>query len=309
MKTELLGKDPAAIQHAAKLLLAGELVAFPTETVYGLGADATQDVAVAKVFDAKGRPSFNPLIVHVSGIEMAETLGDLPAQARTLIDRAWPGPLSIVVPLKASAKVSPLVTAGQSSVALRMPASRIARDLIEAVGRPIAAPSANPSGKISPTTAEHVLGGLEGRIAAIIDGGPCPAGLESTIIGFLDPNPSLLREGSYVPDLDGLQRRTASLEKPLSPGQLASHYAPDGEIRLEVTAAHKGEFHIGFGPIAGDVNLSATGDLVEAASRLYAVLHEANQRKAGKIAVAPIPETGIGLAINDRLRRAAAPRT
>lgn len=308
MKTERLGTDTNAIQSAARLLREGDLVAFPTETVYGLGADATNDRAVAKVFEAKGRPSFNPLIVHVSDVEMAETLGELTEEARDLVKRVWPGPLSIVVPLREPSVLSPLVTAGQSTVALRAPSSLVAQNLIRALGRPIAAPSANPSGKISPTTAAHVLEGLGGRIAAVLDGGACPGGLESTIIGFLGGASRLLREGGYVPDLPGLKSETSFEDRPLAPGQLSSHYAPDGDIRLDATEAAEDEYHIGFGEIAGDVSLSPTGDLIEAASRLYAVLHEANSRKAGKIAVAPIPDTGLGRAINDRLRRAAAPR-
>ncbi len=308
MKTERLGTDTIAIQSAARLLRDGELVAFPTETVYGLGADATNDRAVAKVFEAKGRPSFNPLIVHVADMSMAETLGDVPRDARDLVERVWPGPLSIVVPLREPSVLSPLVTAGQSTVALRAPNSPVAQNLIRELGRPIAAPSANPSGKISPTTADHVLEGLDGRIAAVIDGGACPGGLESTIIGFLGDAPRLLREGGYVPELPDLNMETSFEDSPLAPGQLSSHYAPDGDIRLDAKEASEDEFHIGFGEIAGDVPLSETGDLVEAASRLYAVLHEANARKAKKIAVAPIPEIGLGRAINDRLRRAAAPR-
>ncbi len=307
MKTKRLGQDTAAIAEAAKLLDMGELVAFPTETVYGLGADASRDKAVAKVFEAKGRPSFNPLIVHVSDLDMAASLAVLPEEARALVAKAWPGPLSIVVPLREGVALSPLVTAGQSSVALRMPASPVAQDLIRALGRPIAAPSANPSGKISPTTAEHVIEGLEGRIAAVIDGGACPAGIESTIIGFLGEPPLLLREGAFVPELK-LERATKAGKDPMAPGQLASHYAPEGEIRLNVDTAKDDEFHIGFGGIEGEITLSPSGDLVEAAARLYAVLHEANARGAMRIAVAPVPETGLGLAINDRLRRAAAPR-
>lgn len=308
VNTERLGTDDTAIARAADLLRAGQLVAFPTETVYGLGADATSDSAVAGVFDAKGRPSFNPLIVHVSDIEMAEHYGRLPELARDLVETVWPGPLSIVVPLRDGTDLSPLVTAGQASVALRMPSGVVASRLIAKLGGPIAAPSANPSGRISPTSAEHVVSGLDGRIAALIDGGTCPAGLESTIIGFLEDTPSLLREGAYVADLPGLTRHGPTGDTPLAPGQLASHYAPEGTLRLNAKMAEPEEFHIGFGPIPGDINLSKTGDLVEAAARLYAALHEANARRAARIAVAPIPDTGLGRAINDRLRRAAAPR-
>lgn len=308
MITERLGTSTSDIARAAALLSAGDLVAFPTETVYGLGADATNDTAVAKVFGAKGRPTFNPLIVHVSGIKMAERLGVLNRQARELIAKAWPGPLTIVAPLQEGARLSALVTAGQQTVALRMPAAPVAQDLIAALGHPIAAPSANPSGRISPTTAAHVLSSLDGRIAAVIDGGACEAGLESTIIGFLGDSPTLLREGAHVADLPDLKTDTSNDTAPLAPGQLASHYAPKGQVRLNAEKAETDEFHIGFGPVSGDMTLSITGDLVEAAARLYAVLHEADARQAMKIAVAPIPETGLGRAINDRLRRAAAPR-
>lgn len=308
METERLATDEAGIARAAALLRAGELVAFPTETVYGLGADATCDTAVARVFEAKGRPSFNPLIVHVSGIEMAERFGVLNGAARDFVQHAWPDPVSVVVPLRNGCGLSPLVTAGHDSVALRMPSAPVARRLLEAFGGPIAAPSANPSGRISPTTAAHVLAGLGGKIAAVIDGGACAAGVESTIIGFLGDAPVLLREGAYVPDLADLRIETSEDTAPLAPGQLSSHYAPTGQVRLDARDAASDEFHIGFGDVPGDMTLSAKGDLLEAAAQLYALLHEADARGARKIAVAPIPETGLGRAINDRLRRAAAPR-
>ncbi len=308
MKTARLGTDPSDIERAAELLRDGKLVAFPTDTVYGLGADATNDRAVAEIFAAKDRPTFNPLIVHVSSIEMAVKLGHFDETARAFVKTYWPEPVSVVVPLVRTSGLSKLVTAGQDSVALRMPRAPVARQLIDAFGGPIAAPSANPSGRISSTTADHVLSGLDGRIAAVIDGGPCPAGVESTIIGFLGGSPRLLREGAFVPDTADLEVNTEVNTAPRAPGQLASHYAPVGAIRLEAETAEEGEFHIGFADIAGDVTLSANGDLIEAAARLYAALHQADARGAERIAVAPIPENGLGRAINDRLRRAAAPR-
>lgn len=307
VRTEKLGADAPGIARGAELLRAGGLVAFPTETVYGLGADARNDRAVARIFEAKGRPSFNPLIVHVSGLEMADEYGRLPPAARAFVEEVWPDAVSIVVPLREGCGLSPLVTAGQPSVALRMPNSRIALDLIEALGGPVAAPSANPSGRISPTTADHVLSGLDGKIDAVIDGGPTPAGLESTIIGFLGDIPMLLREGAFQPDFE-VARATTPEGAPIAPGQLASHYAPLASVRLNATKARPGEVLLGFGPVPGDLTLSATGDLVEAAANLYAALHEADARGVTRLAVAPIPDEGLGRAINDRLRRAAAPR-
>ena len=303
--TETLKADGKGIARAAEILRAGGLVAFPTETVYGLGADARNDRAVARIFDAKGRPSFNPLIVHVSGLPMAEAFGHLPPGARDLIDPDWPEALSIVVPLREGSGLSQLVTAGNPSVALRCPTSPVAQALIRALGGPIAAPSANPSGRVSPTTAEHVLSGLDGRIDAVIDGGPSASGLESTIIGFLGNGPVVLRDGGFQSDLP---RATEAKDAPVAPGQLASHYAPTASVRLDATEAHPGEFLLGFGPVTGDLTLSGTGDLVEAAANLYAALHEADARGVTRLAVAPIPDIGLGRAINDRLRRAAAPR-
>lgn len=305
--TKRLTPDADGIAEAAAILRAGGLVAFPTETVYGLGADACNGEAVARVFQAKGRPSFNPLIVHVPDMEMAERFGVLTNEARDLVGNGWPDALSIVVPLRPGTGLSPLVTAGLDSVALRVPNAPIALQLLKAFGGPIAAPSANPSGRVSPTTAEHVLRGLDGRIDAVIDGGATPAGLESTIIGFLEDRPRLLREGAYVPAED-LQPETSFETAPRAPGQLASHYAPKAAVRLDATEANAGEFLIGFGPVAGDITLSATGDLVEAAANLYAALHEADSRGVTRLAIAPIPDVGLGRAINDRLRRAAAPR-
>lgn len=303
--TERLAADEAGILRGAELLRSGGLVAFPTETVYGLGADARDDRAVARIFEAKGRPAFNPLIVHVSGLAMAEAFGMIPEAARALVTPDWPPALSIVVPLRKGSGLSPLVTAGQPSVALRVPVSPVAQALIAAFGAPVAAPSANPSRRVSPTTAAHVLAGLDGRIEAVIDGGATPGGLESTIVGFLGERPVVLREGGYPTDLP---RATEVAEAPVAPGQLPSHYAPLASVRLDATEARAGEFLVGFGDVTGDISLSVIGDLVEAASRLYAALHEADARGVTRLAVAPIPDAGLGRAINDRLRRAAAPR-
>lgn len=308
IETKRLGADASDISDAADILRAGGLVAFPTETVYGLGADATNGQAVAGIFEAKGRPSFNPLIVHLSGLEMAERYGVFSDSARAFVEQAWPDAVSVVVPLRPNSGLSELVTAGQNSVALRMPRSEIALELLRAFGGPVAAPSANLSGKISPTSADHVLKGLDGRIDAVIDGGPTPQGLESTIIGFLDDQPVLYREGAFVNFPPDLVRQLDGGSAPIAPGQLASHYAPKASLRLNATAARRGEMLIGFGEIAGHLSLSPTGDLREAAANLYALLHEADERDVERLAVAPIPNEGLGRAINDRLRRAAAPR-
>ncbi|ROU02550.1 L-threonylcarbamoyladenylate synthase [Histidinibacterium lentulum] len=311
--TERLTSDREGIARAAGLLATGHCVAFPTETVYGLGADATSDRAVAAIFAAKDRPRFNPLIVHLPDPEAVAALCRMPETAERLAAAFWPGALTLVLPLRAGAGVSPLVTAGLDTLAVRVPAHGVARDLLRAAGRPVAAPSANPSGRLSPTTAAHVLAGLDGRIAAVLDGGPCGVGVESTIVGF-DPEPVLLRPG-------GLPREAleACLGAPLSegapggpvsaPGQLASHYAPRGSLRMGATAAREGEVLVGFAAVAGEVSLSPAGDLVEAAAALFPVLHRLDAAGVARIAVAPIPETGLGLAINDRLRRAAAPRS
>ena len=301
METERLGTDETGIARAARLLAAGELVAFPTETVYGLGADATNDLAVAKVFEAKGRPSFNPLIAHVPTLAAAERIGHLPDAARALVADGWPAGLTLVVPLREKSGLSRLVTSGQPSVALRVPASSVAQALLAAFGGPVAAPSANPSGRISPTTADHVLKGL--------DGAPTPAGLESTILAFEATGPVVLREGVY-PVAEDLPRATdlaPDATAARAPGMLGSHYAPKGRLRMNVTSAAPGEWYIGFGPCERcDANLSPPGDLREAAANLFALLHDADDKP--EIAIAPVPDTGLGRAINDRLRRAAAPR-
>ncbi len=299
------------IAPAAEALLAEGLVAFPTETVYGLGGDATRDRTVAAIFDAKGRPRFNPLILHVSDIEAADRIGVFTSSLRQLAERFWPGPLTLVASLRSNETISPLASAGLDTIALRVPAHAMARELLRAVRVPLAAPSANPSGKVSPTTADHVLSGLSGRIAGVLDGGPCPVGLESTIVGFDGDTPVLLRPGGLAAEdlAEVLGRPLASHSGAINaPGQLSSHYAPDAPVRLNAIAPNEGEAFVGFGPsLPGDFNLSPTGDLVQAASRLFAVLRDIDSLKK-PIAIAPIPETGLGAAINDRLRRAAAPR-
>jgi L-threonylcarbamoyladenylate synthase len=312
--TVTLAPDDAGIAEAARLLSAGELVAFPTETVYGLGGDARSDRAVARIFEAKGRPSFNPLIVHLPDVAAVEAIAEVGPKARDLAVVFWPGPLTLVLPLRPDAGISPLVTAGLPSVAVRVPAHPLARQLLRAFGGPIAAPSANPSGRVSPTRAAHVLEGLSGRVAAVLDGGPCAVGLESTIV-LADPDPVLLRPGGLpVEALEAAMGAPLAMGgdagKPTAPGQLLSHYAPDAGVRLQATEARPGEILVGFGGIAGVINLSPAGDLVEAAARLFHVLREADRLAGpdGRIAFAPIPETGLGRAINDRLRRAAAPR-
>lgn len=310
--TEILRPDAEGIAQAAALLRQGWLVAFPTETVYGLGGDARSDLAVARIYEAKGRPRFNPLIAHVCDIEMARRLAVFDARAEALAARFWPGPLTLVLPLRPDAGLSPYVTAELPTVAIRLPAHPVARALIAAFGGPLAAPSANPSGRISPTRAAHVMAGLSGRIAAVIDGGACAVGVESTILGLFAQTELLRPGGVSVEEIEAL---TGPLilggqgPRPNAPGQLASHYAPDAPVRLDAADARPGEVRLGFGPGAADLNLSATGDLVEAAANLFHLLRAADHLAGGRpIAVAPIPETGLGRAMNDRLRRAAAPR-
>jgi L-threonylcarbamoyladenylate synthase len=311
--TRTLAPDAAGIAEAARLLAAGELVAFPTETVYGLGGDARSDTAVARIFEAKGRPSFNPLIVHLPDLAEVGKVARLTPRARDLAQAFWPGPLTLVLPVIEGA-VSPLVTAGLTTVAVRVPAHPLAQALLRAFGGPVAAPSANPSGRVSPTRAEHVMDGLGGRIAAVLDGGPCAVGLESTIL-VADPSPILLRPGGLpVEALEAALGQKLVLaaegDKPTAPGQLASHYAPSARVRLDATTAAAGEVLVGFGPVKGALTLSESGDLVEAAARLFHTLREADimAGPGGSIAFAPVPEAGLGRAINDRLRRAAAPR-
>ncbi len=309
-QTETLNADEAGLARAAAILCRGGLVAFPTETVYGLGADARNDHAVADIFAAKGRPSFNPLIVHVASLEEARLYAEFSDTAFRLADAFWPGALTLVLPLRADAGISKLVTAGGDSLAIRVPDHPVATQLLSAFGGPIAAPSANPSGRISPTASDHVLAGLEGSIDAVLDGGPTSVGLESTIV---DPQgPYLLRHGGIPKDTLAAALGQSFVpaptpERPSAPGQLASHYAPGASVRLNAKAPEADEFLIGFGDVAGDLCLSRSGDLREAAARLFAILHKADVT-GRPIAVAPIPETGLGQAINDRLRRAAAPR-
>ncbi|WP_426267607.1 L-threonylcarbamoyladenylate synthase [Sphingomonas sp. LHG3443-2] len=302
--TEIRPFGPAAIAAAADLIRAGEPVAVPTETVYGLAADATNARAVARIYEAKGRPSFNPLIVHVPDLAAAEQLGTFDPDARKLAEQHWPGPLTLVVPLAENSPVASLVTAGLPSIALRVPAHPAMRALLESSGRPLAAPSANASGRISPTRAAHVLASLDGQIPLVIDDGQTAHGLESTIIAMTGGAPRLLRPGPvHVP-----QAAPSGNEKVEAPGMLASHYAPAKPLRLGASDAALGEWLIGFGHVAGDVSLSPSGDLAEAAARLFDLLHEADANACRAIAVAPIPDEGIGRAINDRLARAAAPR-
>jgi L-threonylcarbamoyladenylate synthase len=312
-RTDILDPGPEGLARAADLLREGRLVAFPTETVYGLGGDARSDRAVAGIFAAKGRPRFNPLIVHVADVAAARVLAVLDARAERLAAAFWPGPLTIVAPLRAGAGLSPLVTADLPTVALRVPAHPVAQGVLRAFGGPVAAPSANPSGKVSPTRAGHVIEGLSGRIAAVVDGGACAVGVESTIVG-LDGPARLLRPGGVPAEaIEAVlgERLAGAGAAVTAPGQLASHYAPGAAVRLEVTAPAPGEVWVGFGPgTGGALTLSARGDLVEAAAALFHLLREADRLAGpgGRIAFAPVPETGLGRAINDRLRRAAAPR-
>ena len=288
------------------MIASGGCVAVPTETVYGLAADATDSRAVAGIYAAKGRPSFNPLIVHVLDLGAAERLAMFDDDARALAAAFWPGPLTLVLPVR-EGTVASLVTAGLSTVAIRVPAHRAMRALLEACGRPLAAPSANASNRISPTRASHVLASLDGRIPLVIDDGATSAGLESTIVA-LGETPRLLRPGPVTVEAVArvLQRPLGSAGEDISaPGQLASHYAPRKPLRLEATTPREGEWMIGFGSVAGDKTLSARGDLVEAAAALFDALHEADASNRAEIAVAPIPRDGIGTAINDRLTRAA----
>ena len=302
------------ISKAARILREGGLVAFPTETVYGLGGDATNDAAMARIYAAKGRPQFNPLISHVATADDALALGTFPKQAEKLARQFWPGPLTIVVPRRADCAVSLLACAGINTIALRVPAHPLAQQLLRDVARPLAAPSANASGRISPTTAEHVRQSLGDRVDVILDGGPCSVGIESTVIQFHDGKAMLLRPGGLSRhDIEaalGAKLASPPKQKALhSPGLLASHYAPRASLRLNAEEVQKGEIYIGFGERrAGNLNFSPHGDLTEAAANLFRLLHEADATGATSIAVAPIPETGLGEAINDRLRRAAAPR-
>jgi L-threonylcarbamoyladenylate synthase len=318
--TELLTPDPAGIARAASLLRAGELVAFGTETVYGLGARAADGEAVARIYEAKGRPRFNPLICHYSLAEEAFRDVLASAQAQALAARFWPGPLTLVLPRREDCAVSLLAGAGLPTLAVRVPAAPAAHALLSAVGEAVAAPSANRSGAVSPTRAEHVLAELGGQIAAILDSGPCQVGVESTVLDLAGP-PTLLRHGGVTREaieaaIGPVAEATAPAAAPRSPGQLASHYAPSLPVRLGATAVRAGEALLAFGPPlegAGAVfQLSERRDLVEAAARLFEGLRALDAIGAAKhlagIAAMPIPATGLGAAINDRLARAAAPR-
>jgi L-threonylcarbamoyladenylate synthase len=309
---------PAELDRAAALLRDGKLVAFPTETVYGLGADATNDAAVAAIFTAKARPRFNPLIVHVIDEAAARRLVRFDDRAAALAHRFWPGPLTLVLPRVRDCPAALLASAGLGSLAVRVPAHPLPRALIRAVGRPIAAPSANRAGRVSPTTAQHVLDELDGRIAAVLDGGPCRVGLESTVVDLTTTAPMLLRPGGApaeaIEAVIGVLDRPGDHETaPRSPGMLASHYAPALPVRLDVRTVRAGEVLLAFGPRpprgAREVRwLSRKGDLAEAAINLFAALRAVDRPDFSAIAVMPIPAHGLGLAINDRLRRAAAPR-
>ena len=301
--TETLDADEGGIARAVHILRDGGLVAVPTETVYGLAARADSDTAVARIYEAKGRPSFNPLIVHVASLEQAREFAEFPPAAQRLAREYWPGPLTLVLPRHRGARLAPAVTAGLETLALRMPAHPVMRALLDRTGFPLAAPSANRSGFISPTSPAHVLASLDGRIDAVLDGGECERGLESTIAAVrADGSVEVLRPGPIAlgPSAEGPGRIEA-------PGQLASHYAPGKPVRLMASEVAPDEFWIGFGEHPGECTLSASGDLTEAAARLYACLHEGARSDKPRIAVAPIPDEGIGIAINDRLRRAATP--
>ena len=301
--------DDAAITAAAQLLRAGQIVAIPTETVYGLAADAQNPEAVAHIYAAKGRPDFNPLIVHVRDRKAAEKLGVFNATAQALADAFWPGPLTLVLPLQPGAPVARAVTAGLPTIAIRCPAHPVMQALLLKSDLSLAAPSANRSGAISPTRADHVLKGLRGAVPMILDGGPCSAGLESTIVAVRDDGWQVLRPGPVssmeIEQMLGFPPLSLPSSAIEAPGQMASHYAPSKPVRLNATVPEKGEYLIGFGAIMGDENLSSTGDLAQAAAHLFDALHNADASLANTIAVAPIPHEGIGIAMNDRLARAA----
>lgn len=307
---------PEEFLLAADVLRAGGLLAFATETVYGLGGDARNGTAVAAIYAAKGRPAFNPLIIHVANLDSAEKYGVFSDKARELAHAFWPGPLSLVVPVRRDAGLSSLVTAGLDTVAIRVPAHEGAHALLAAFDGPVAAPSANPSGGISPTRTAHVMAGLYGRIDGVLEGGDCAVGLESTILMVKDDVALLRAGGVAIEDIEAVLRgailRPSDPKTPQSPGQLASHYAPNVAVRINATAKEDGEILIGFGAVSGaDISLSEMGSVSEAAANLFAVLHKADAMatKGQTIAISPVPMMGLGLAINDRLERAAADRT
>jgi len=299
---ERLGRDPAGLARAVDILRGGGIVALPTETVYGLAADAANTDAVARVFAAKNRPAFNPLIAHVADATMARALVRIEPLAAALMERFWPGPLTLVLPVRLDAPVAALARGGLDTLAVRSPAHLVAQAVIAGFGGALVAPSANASGGLSPTRAEHVT--LD---VPVIDGGPCLWGVESTIVGVAHGQATLLRPGAIAAEVLGIPLAAPS-NAIVAPGQMASHYAPVQPVRLNATGARAGEFLIGFGVVGGDATLSARGDTIEAAARLFELLHLAQASGAVGIAVAPVPEAGLGMAINDRLRRAAAPR-
>lgn len=311
--------SPESIARAARLLREGQLVAFPTETVYGLGADATNGIAVARIYEAKGRPHFNPLIAHVASVAQAEEIGRMGAVARRLAHAFWPGPLTLVVERQRECPVSELATAGLDTIAIRVPSHRVAHVLLAAVGRPVAAPSANRSGRVSATQAAHVDADLGAAVAMILDGGPTQHGVESTVLDVSGAWPTILRPGAVTREdlaevLAGMPGTAAPVVgRPTSPGQLESHYAPAARVRLGATDTRPGEALLAFGPVpfvhrGPVVNLSVTTDLRAAAANLFAALRELDRSGAAVIAVMPIPQNGLGEAINDRLARSAAPR-
>lgn len=322
--TRRLSADSVGCLEAGALVRDGKLVAFPTETVYGLGADATNALAVAGIYEAKGRPRFNPLIIHVADQEQARIVALVSPRAEALMTHFWPGPLTLVLPLRAGAAISDLALAGHSSIALRMPSHPVARAIIEASGRPIAAPSANRSGHVSPTIADHVLEDLDGRIDAVVMGEATEVGVESTILSLLDDEAVLLRPGGvtrtdlavilgYEPNV---MDHASDEDAPLAPGLLKSHYAPNASLRLDAEMIYEGEAALLFGtfrPLGLEkarlsLNLSPRGDLKEAAASLFSALRQLDHSGAATIAVAPLPDFGLGEALHDRLRRAAAPR-
>jgi L-threonylcarbamoyladenylate synthase len=327
LATRVMKADRAAIEAAARCLAAGGLVAFPTETVYGLGTDATDGGAVARLYAAKGRPSFNPLIAHVADAPVARALARFDAAAERLT-AFWPGPLTLVLPKSPTCPVADLATAGLDTIAVRVPGHPVARDILMAFGRPVVAPSANRSGHVSPTTAEHVGADLGGRIDLIIDGGPTTVGVESTIVGCLGAQPVLLRPGGLprtdiehalgevLADPPSASVPPGGEDNPLAPGQLVSHYAPKARLRLDAETVHPGEALLAFGPTplpgaahaSAVLNLSAKGDAIEAAANLFSHLRALDASGAAAIAVMRVPHEGLGEAINDRLARAAAPR-
>lgn len=314
--SRICAADADAIAEAGRLLAGGALVAFPTETVYGLGADATNGQAVARIFAAKGRPSFNPLIVHVANLQAAEEFGDFSPRAEALARAFWPGALTIVVARREGSQISHLATCGLNTIALRAPDHQIAQEVLRAANRPLAAPSANRSGHVSATRAEHVAADLGDAVAMVLDGGATRIGLESTVVAATGDDISLLRPGAITEEEieDAISARLLSAPRdaarPASPGQLASHYAPRARVRLNAVDVRPGETLLAFGPggAGSTYNLSVAGDLTEAAANLFSALRMLDQSGADVIAVAPIPDAGLGVAINDRLRRAAAPR-